>query len=73
MKSLHTILDQMRALYEKHQNMLISESGTMNIIDIMNISHLENKNSDVLAYLLNPKERHHHPECSNIYIESRSS
>ena len=43
--------------------------GTMNIIELTNRNHLENQHSNVLAFLLDPNERHKHPEYGDYFIE----
>lgn len=42
--------------------------GTMNIAEIMNRHHLENQHSNILAFLLDPMEKHHHPEFGKEFL-----
>ena len=43
--------------------------GTMNIAEIMNRHHLENQHSNILAFLIDPKEKHNHKEYGNSFLE----
>lgn len=43
--------------------------GTLNLYDINNISHLENYHSNILAFLLNRKQKHHHADFGELFIQ----
>ena len=42
--------------------------GTMNIAEIMNRHHLENQHSNIIAFLINPNEKHHHPDYGTKFL-----
>jgi hypothetical protein len=41
----------------------------MNVLDITGVSHLEVKNSDILAFLLNPHAPHKRPQIGSLFLE----
>ena len=43
--------------------------GTMNIAEIMNRHHLENQHSNILGFLLDSSEKHHHPEYGEEFLK----
>lgn len=43
-------------------------SGHMQLGDLLGISHLENKHSDVIAFLLKPGAEHRHPEYGEAFL-----
>lgn len=47
---------------------MLKTSGTMNIAEIMNRHHLENQHSDIIGFLLDPNEKHHHPEYGAQFL-----
>lgn len=42
--------------------------GQMNLLELTATAHLENKNSDILAYLINPKKAHHRSEFGKLFL-----
>ena len=42
--------------------------GTMNIAEIMNRHDLENQHSNIIAFLINPNEKHHHPDYGTKFL-----
>lgn len=47
----------------------LTTPGSMNIAEIMNRHHLENQHSNILGFLLNPFEKHHHPEFGDYFLK----
>lgn len=43
--------------------------GTMNIAEIMNRHRLENQHSNILAFLIDPNEKHNHKEYGDSFLE----
>ena len=69
LKSTITTLEKIN---ENVATLILHQPGTMNIIELMDRSHLENQNSNIIAYLLDPKEAHHHPEYGKIFLDHLS-
>ncbi len=42
--------------------------GTMNVAEIMNRHHLENQHSNILAFLLDPNEKHNHNDFGESFL-----
>ena len=64
------IINSLMTTIIEHQNEQISATpGTMNIVEIMNHDHLENQHSNVISFLINPKEKHHHKEYGTKLLD----
>lgn len=63
-----TLIQDFVDLLRKVRSDLKYLPGQMNLLEITADSHLENKHSNILAYLLDPKARHHHPEFGNAFL-----
>lgn len=64
------IINSLMTTIIEHQNEQISATpGTMNIVEIMNRHHLENQHSNVISFLIDPKEKHHHKEYGKQFLE----
>lgn len=69
---MNYILDNFLKIYASITDEVTKEEkklpGTMNLIEIMNRHHLENEHSNVIAYLIDPKKNHKHPEYGDLFI-----
>jgi hypothetical protein len=62
---LMQLIEKMRTEQSLERN---KAKGVLNLYDINRISHLENYHSNILAYLLDEKQEHHHPEYIQQFI-----
>lgn len=67
-KEFENTCSSMKTILQKVQERRQNTPGTMNTIDLMNRSHLENQHSNILAFLLDPDEKHHHPEFGTNFL-----
>lgn len=66
---IEEICSAMKKITETANEKILKTPGTMNLAEIMNRHHLENQHSDIIAFLLNPNEKHHHPEYGTEFLE----
>lgn len=66
---IEKICSATKKISETANDKILKTPGTMNLAEIMNRQHLENKHSDIIAFLLNPNEKHHHPEYGTKFLE----
>lgn len=67
---IEEICSAMKKITETANDKIFKTPGTMNLAEIMNCHHLENQHSDIIAFLLNPNEKHHHPEYGAKFLET---
>jgi len=60
------LLAKMRNEQEQEKQMV---NGTFNLYDINGISHLENYHSNILAFLIDRKQKHHHADFGDLFIQ----
>jgi hypothetical protein len=58
----------MTVINQKVEDNRLKTPGTMNIAEIMNRHHLENQHSNVLSFLIDPKEKHNHKEYGELFL-----
>lgn len=46
----------------------LKSPGTMNVVEIMNRHHLENQHSNIIAFLIDPNEKHNHEEYGKEFL-----
>lgn len=66
---IEEICFSMKKVTETANEKILKTPGTMNLAEIMNRYHLENQHSDIIVFLLNPNEKHHHPEYGTEFLE----
>lgn len=62
------LVSKIKSYQEKLFNSRDKYIGTFNLFDAINKSHYENYHSDIIAYLLNPNEKHFHKEFCEQFI-----
>jgi hypothetical protein len=70
MEEIFSLVQDVVALYKKVRADIEELPGQMNLLDLTVTSHLENKNSDILAFLLAPHSPHHHKEFGEKFLFS---
>ena len=72
MSNIYKIIDDlcstMKTIITDVEDKRRKNPGTMNIAELMNRHHLENQHSNIIAFLLNPNEKHHHPNYGNEFL-----
>lgn len=66
---IEEICSDMKKITEAANEKILKTQGTMNLAEIMNRNHLENQHSNIIAFLLDPNEKHHHPEYGAKFLE----
>lgn len=66
---IEEICSDMKKITEAANEKILKTPGTMNLAEIMNRNHLENQHSNIIAFLLDPNEKHHHPEYGAKFLE----
>ena len=67
-KIIDDLCSTMRTIITDVEDKRRKNPGTMNIAELMNRHHLENQHSNIIAFLLNPNEKHHHPNYGNEFL-----
>ena len=62
------LYESMKRINNDVQAKRLNSPGTMNIAEIMNRHHLENQHSNVISFLLDANEKHHHPEYGEAFL-----
>jgi len=68
MINIYDLVEESLSIKKKADSLTANLAGKMTLFDIANISQLENKHSDIIAYLLRPTSRHHHPEYGVLFL-----
>ena len=67
-KDFETLCKSMKRINNDVQNRRVNSPGTMNIAEIMNRHQLENQHSNIISFLLDANEKHHHPEYGEAFL-----
>ena len=62
------LCETMNRINKDVQEKRLNSPGTMNMAEIMNRHHLENQHSNIISFLLDAKEKHHHPEYGEVFL-----
>jgi len=62
------LVSKIKSYQEKLVNSRDKYIGTFNLFDAINKSHYENYHSDIIAYLLDPNEKHFHKEFCEQFV-----
>ncbi len=66
--TISQLITKLILLQKEMVNMKDKYVGTFNLFDVINKSHYENCHSDIIAYLLDPNEKHFHKEFCEQFI-----
>lgn len=69
MITINELMAQVEEIVEIIQSNRKQAAPRMNVLDITGVSHLEVKNSDILAFLLNPHAPHKKPQIGSLFLE----
>lgn len=67
-KTIEEICSVMKKVTAEAKARMLKAPGTVNIAEIMNRHHLENQHSDIIGFLLDANEKHHHPEYGAQFL-----
>jgi hypothetical protein len=67
--TIEELFDQVDMIVEIIEENRKKISPRMNLLDITGVSHLEVKNSNILAFLLDPHAPHKRPEIGSLFLE----
>lgn len=66
---INDLCESITEINQRVEKNRLETPGTMNIAEIMNRHHLENQHSNILAFLIDPKEKHNHKEYGDSFLE----
>lgn len=67
-QEFENVCSSMKRITEQVQKKRQNSPGTMNLMEITNRHHLENQHSNILSFLLDAREKHHHPEYGEAFL-----
>lgn len=66
--TINDFYESIKTINKKVDSKRLNSPGTMNIAEIMNRHHLENQHSNILAFLLDPNEKHNHKDFGESFL-----
>lgn len=69
-KYTEQIKELLRRISFAQEQGTIETKGSLNLFDINSISHLENYHTNIIASLLDGKQKHRHPEFGELFIQT---
>lgn len=66
--TISQLITKLKLFQNELDNLRDKSVGTFNLFDVINKSHYENYHSDIIAYLLDPNEKHYHKEFCEKFI-----
>lgn len=68
LSTINDFYESIKTINKKVDSKRLNSPGTMNIAEIMNRHHLENQHSNILAFLLDPNEKHNHKDFGESFL-----
>ncbi len=68
LSTIEDLYESIKTINKNVDNKRLKTPGTMNIAEIMNRHHLENQHSNIIAFLLDPNEKHNHRDFGASFL-----